>query len=357
MCEVARKTISIVDESLVEIAVTGSLPTGKVSKDVLKRLVFTCLGVPSGRVLKGPHVGEDSAVLDMGDRFLVAKANPITGAESRIGWLAVHINANDVAVRGAEPRWYMSVVLLPEGADESLLETIMREQHEACCELGVCVMGGHTEVTPGLMRPIVSGFMLGEAEKGGIVTSGGAKAGDEIILTRGAGIEGTGILAVDLSDRLAGKVDETTLKRAMNMLRQVSVVPEALAASKVKGVHSIHTPTEGGVLNGLLEASEASKLGFKVYEEGILVAPETQAICGVLGVDPLRLLSSGALLITVDPSKTETVLSTLKNVGVEAQVIGEMMKGSEHIIVGPDGLKISVDSVDQDELYRVLGQS
>ena len=335
---------------------SGSLPTGKVPKDVLKRLVFTCLGVPSGRVLKGPHVGEDSAVLDMGDRVLVAKANPITGAESRIGWLAVHINANDVAVRGAEPRWYMSVVLLPEGAQESLLETIMREQHEACCELGVCVMGGHTEVAPGLTRPIVSGFMLGEAEKSSYITTGGARAGDMIILTKGAGIEGTGILAVDLRDRLAGYVDETTLEKAKDMLRRVSVVPEALAASKIKGVHSIHTPTEGGVLNGLLEVSEASNLGFRVYEKDLLVAPETRAICEALSVDPLRLLSSGALLITVDLSMAEAVLSALEGIGVEARVIGEMTKSSKRLMIGVDGSMASVDCVGQDELYRVLGE-
>jgi hydrogenase expression/formation protein HypE len=336
------------------MTVSSSLPTGKVPKDVLKRLVFTCLGVPSDRVLKGPHIGEDSAVLDMGDSVLVAKANPITGAESRIGWLAVHINANDVAVRGAEPRWYMSVVLLPNGAQESLLETIMREQHEACCELGVSVMGGHTEVAPGLTRPIVSGFMLGEAEKGSYITTGGARAGDSIILTKGAGIEGTGILAVDLRDRLAGKVDETTLERAAGMLRQVSVVMEALAASKIKGVHSIHTPTEGGVLNGLLEVSEASNLGFRVYEKDLFVAPETRAICEALSVDPLRLLSSGALLITVAPLGAEAVLLAMEGVGVEAQVIGKMTKASRRFIVKADGSTLLVDSVDQDELYRVL---
>jgi len=336
--------------------VTGSLPTGKVPKDVLRRLVFTCLGAPSGRVLKGPHIGEDSAVLDMGDRVLVAKANPITGAESRIGWLAVHINANDVAVRGAEPRWYMSVVLLPEGAHESLLETIMREQHEACCELGVSIMGGHTEVAPGLTRPIISGFMLGEADKANYITTGGARTGDRIILSKGAGIEGTGILAVDLRDKLAGKVVETTLEKAAKMLMQVSVVPEALAASKVRGVHSIHTPTEGGVINGLLEVSEASKLSFRIYEKDLLVAQETRTICEALSVDPLRLLSSGALLITVDPLRAEAVLSALESIGVEGRVIGEMTMGLESVMVRVDGSIVLVDVVDQDELYRVLGE-
>lgn len=334
------------------------LPTGKVSKDVLKRLVFTCLGIPTDRVLKGSGVGEDSAVIDMGDRVLVAKANPVTGAESRIGWLAVHINANDVAVRGAEPRWYMSTVLLPEGADEGLLETIMKDQHEACCGLGVSIVGGHTEVAPGLTRPIISGFMLGEASKENLVAASGARTGDAIILTRGAGIEGTGILAVDLRHRLEGSVSLSTLDRAVEMLKQISVVPEALRASKVGGVHIIHTPTEGGVYNGLLEASEASGLGFKVYESRLLLAPETKEICDALDVDPLKLLSSGSLIIVVDPSKARDLVKALAETGVKAKVIGKMtVNPSERLIVGRDGSVKAVDEVEQDELYRVLGDS
>jgi len=336
----------------------GRLPTGKVPKDVLEKLVFTCLGVPSDRVLKGARVGEDSAVIDMGDMVLVAKANPVTGAESRLGTLAVHINANDVAVRGAEPRWYMGTVLLPEGANEKLLRTIMREQHEACCELGVQIVGGHTEVAPGLSRPIVAGFMLGEASKDTFVTSGGARAGDAVVLTREAGIEGAGILATDLKRRLIVSVSKTTLKRASDMLRHVSVVPEALKASRVRGVHGMHTPTEGGVINGLLEVSEASGLGFKVYGSKVPISPETKEICGALGVDPLRLLSSGSLLVLVDPSNVEDLLAALVEIEVPAQVIGEMTEDtSERLVYGEDGSATSVECVEQDELYRVLGES
>jgi hydrogenase expression/formation protein HypE len=334
------------------------LPTGKVSKDVLKRLVLTCLGIPNDRVLIGSGVGEDSAVIDMGDRVLVAKANPITGAETRIGWLAVHINANDVAVKGAEPRWYMSTVLLPEGADERLLETIMNDQHEACCRLGVSIVGGHTEVAPGLSRPIISGFMLGEASKGNLVAPNKTNVGDAIVLTRGAGIEGTGILAVDLRHRLEGLISPGTLDRAAEMLKQISVVSEALKASKVGGVHVIHTPTEGGVYNGLLEVSEASGLGFKVYESKLLLAPETKEICGALDVDPFKLLSSGSLIIVVDPSKARDLINVLAETGVKAKVIGEMTANPlERLIIVRDGSVKVVDEVEQDELYRVLGNN
>lgn len=334
----------------------NKLPTGKVPKELLNKYVFTCLGIPSDRVLKGPLIGEDAAVIDIGDRVLIAKANPITGAEEKIGWLAVHINANDVAARGAEPLWYLSIVLLPEGADEALLETIMLEQHQACSELGICIVGGHTEVAPGLSRPIVSGFMLGEALKSRYVTTSGAQIGDHIVLTKGVGLEGTGILAADLRDRLVGKVSEDILSDAVKLLDLISVVPEARLASGINGVHSMHTPTEGGVLNGLVEISEASGLGFKIYLNQLLIHEETSHICDALKVDPLRLLSSGSLLIVVDPLKSSELVGLLATNNIPSMVIGEITP-ELRIIVREDGSMEDVEDVVQDELFRVLGET
>lgn len=331
----------------------ASLPVGKVPKDVLKRLVFTCLGAPSSRLLKGPQVGEDSAIIDMGETVIIAKANPITGATTRIGWLAVHINANDVAVRGAKPFWYMSQVLLPEGSTEDDLDTIMKDQHEACTSLGVCVVGGHTEVAPGLTRPIIAGFMLGEAPKDRYITTGGAQPGDHIILTKGAGIEGTGILAADMTNRLEKEVDKTTLHNARLLLDQISVVPEAVIASATPGVHSIHTPTEGGVLNGLHEVAEASGQGFRVYRDKLLILEETRLICMVLGVDPLKLLSSGSLLVTVHPDASPGLVTRLNAEGVQARVIGEVTAGGR-VVVESDGSESVAEDVLQDELFRIL---
>ena len=330
------------------------LPTGKIPKELLEKYVFSCLGTPDKRVLQGPLIGEDAAVIDLGERVLIAKANPITGAEEKIGWLAVHINANDVAARGAKPLWYMSIVLLPEDADESLLETVMLEQHQACCELGISIVGGHTEVAPDLKRPIVSGFMLGEAAKNQYVTTGGAKVGDHIVLTKGVGIEGTGILAADLKHRLK-ELPPETLDAAIKLLDMISVVPEAEIASNL-GVSSMHTPTEGGVLNGLLEVSEASGNGFKIYEKKLLVHPETKAICDALGIDPLKLLSSGSLLIVVSPEKSSALVSELVDSGVPAQIIGEIT-GGKGVVVHLDGSEELVSDVVQDELFRVLDET
>ncbi len=328
------------------------LAAGKIPKDVLSRLVFTCLGVPSDRVIKGPKIGEDAALLDMGDRILIAKSNPITGAEGKIGWLAVHINANDVAARGGKPLWYLSTILLPVGAPESMLETIMKDQHDACCELGVSIVGGHTEVAPGLQRPIVSGFMLGEVDKKSKITTDGAQIGDKIVLTKGVGIEGTGILASDLKARLQG-VEDHVLESAVKMLDMISVVPEAIEASRIGGVHSMHTPTEGGVLNGLLEVSEASGLGFKVFESKLPIHEATKTICNELSIDPMKLLSSGSLLICVEPDRTDDLVENLQSKGIESNVIGEIID-LNRIIVDPSGVEREAGRVEQDELFRIL---
>lgn len=327
--------------------------SGKVPTDVLKLCVLPYLGVPSNRILKGPGIGEDAPIIDMGDRILVVKGNPITGAETNLGGEIVHINANDIAARGAKPLWFINIILLPEGTPLSKLKRISLDVDEACRQLGVSVIGGHTECTPGLVKPIAVGFMIGEARKGHYFTGEASKPGDKIVLTKGAGIEGTGILASDFANRLKGKVNVRILKNAKGFAARISVVAEALAVVDVKGVHSMHTPTEGGVLNGLVEMAEAAGYGFNVREELIPVEPETRAICDVLGVDPLRLIASGALLITVEAAHTQKVLTAIQDIGVKAVEIGEITsKGM--ILAKRDGKTSKVKLVKQDELYRLL---
>jgi hydrogenase maturation factor len=333
------------------------LRTGKVPADVLKRCVLNRLGVPSDRVIRGAAIGEDASIIDMGAKVLVAKANPITGAEGNIGRLTVHVNANDVAARGAKPLWFMSTILLPEGCTEAKLEDIMEEINRACTELGVQLIGGHTECVAGLERPIVSGFMMGEAPKNRYVTTGGAKPGDRIVLTKTAGLEGTSILASDLEEKLKRKIDQKTLQRARRMIDAISVVPEALKAVETGGVHSMHTPTEGGILNGLYEMGVAARVGLSVEENLIPVAPETSIISETLGVDPLKLLSSGSLLMAVGESSVGKVLDALEGIGVQASIIGEVKERSEgRVLTRSDGTEKTIDPVRQDELFRVLGE-
>ena len=333
----------------------GRLPTGKLPQDVLKRVVFERLGIHSERVLQGPGVGEDAAVIDMGDRVIVVATDPITGAVGNVGWLAVHVNANDVASTGARPLWFLCVTLLPEGNDETLLEGIMEQIHAACMEIGVALVGGHTETTPGLDRPILIGLMMGEASKEDYVTTGGASPGDVIVLTKGAGIEGTAVLAEDLARVLEDKIEASVIHAAKQMIERISVVPEAMKAVELGGVHSLHDPTEGGLLNGVWEMAEAAGVGVEIYESKIPIAPETMAICGALNVDPLKLMGSGALLIVLERMKVEKLLSLLSEIDVEASVIGEIKNTEEgRVLVKADGSRMELEAVDQDEVYRVL---
>ena len=332
-------------------------PTGKVPPDSLRRIVFSRLSAPCGRLLQGPGVGEDAAVLDMGDRVLVVASDPITGAVGSVGWLVVHVNANDVASCGARPLWFLCVTLLPEGAGDAALEEIMEQMHAACREVGVSLIGGHTETTPGLDRPILVGFMMGEAPKGRYVTTGGALPGDVLIMTKGAGIEGTAILARDLAAVLRGRVGEEVLSGAESMLGLISVVPEAMKAVEVGGVHSLHDPTEGGVLNGVWEMAEAAGVGVTIREEAVPVADETRLICDALGIDPLKLLGSGALLIAAEPEKADEIVSALRGIDVEASIIGEIKPLQEgRVLVRRDGGRAAIEAVDQDHLYRVLDE-
>jgi hydrogenase maturation factor len=225
----------------------------------------------------------------------------------------------------------------------------------ACIEVGVSLVGGHTETTPGLDRPILIGFMMGEAEKDSYVTTGGARPGDAIILTKGAGIEGTAVLAEDFERYLRGRVDEDILQSAQKMINRISVVPEAMKAVEIGGVHSLHDPTEGGLLNGIWEMAEAAGVGVEIWEESVPVAEETRIVCEALEVDPLKLMGSGALMIAVEPERAGDMVETLQEMGVEASVIGEVRpSGDGRVLVLKDGGRLDIDAVDQDEVYRIL---
>ena len=331
------------------------LPAGKVPPEVLEEIVFKRLGVESGDVLLGPSKGEDGAVVRVGGEVLVSSMDPITGAVERLGWLAVNINANDVATFGVKPRFFSSCILLPSGAESGVLREICDQIDSAAKKLGVAVIGGHSEVTPGLKHPIVVGYAFGVAEEGRYVTSGGAEAGDVIILTKGAGIEGTAILASERRERLSRELGEEVVKAAESFYERISVVEDALTAFKAGGVTAMHDPTEGGVAGGIHEIADASGLGFEVFEEKIPVAPETSMICSYFNVDPLQLIGSGALLISVKPEYAGKVLEALESRGIRASKIGRFLPDPEkRILVRGDGRVAELVRPVSDHLWKAL---
>ena len=227
------------------------LPPGKIAIDVMKETIFKNLGAKRNEIVVGPSVGIDGAVIDIGDKSLVVSIDPVTGSLEQIGWLSVNINANDVATFGVEPAFFLSSILLPEGASEKTVKTISSQINKAAIELGIAIVGGHCEVTSGLSQPIVLGCTIGITEKNKYVTAAGARPLDKLVLTKSAGIEGTAILASDREDQLEKALESNMLCQAKELYKRTSIVEDALTAFETGGVHAMHDPTEGGVLGGI----------------------------------------------------------------------------------------------------------
>lgn len=336
------------------------LPVGKLPLESLARLL-DLMPRDDPRLVVGPAVGEDAAVIDLGDRALVVTTDPVTFATNRIGWYAVHINANDVAVMGAQPRWFSATLLLPEGrATDELVHQIMSDILATCDALGVVVCGGHTEVTAGLTRPIVVGQMIGEAPAGRIVRKTALRPGDQIVLARGIAIEGTAILAREHRDRLAGRIAPEILARAAGFLDDpgLSVVAAALAALDVAEVHALHDPTEGGLASGLAELAMAGGLGLLAYRDRVPIYPETQALCAALDLDPVRLIASGALLIGIPAAHVDAVVRALGARGIPAQVIAEARPADEgRWWMHEDGRREPLEPAERDEIARAVDET
>jgi hydrogenase maturation factor len=334
------------------------LPVGKLPHAQLRSLLAQLPG-RDPRLLIGPQIGEDAAVIDAGDRYLIVTTDPITFATDHIGRYAVHVNGNDVAVLGARPLWFFVVMLLPESlTTPELADAIMADVRTTCEELGVALGGGHTEITQGLDRPILVGQMIGEVAPTRLVRKTRIAIGDQILLTSGVAIEGTAILAREKAEWLRGRVDPGLLVRAARFLIDpgISVVRAALAAADVgEVVHAMHDPTEGGLATGLFELVAPAGLGLRVNREHIPVFPETAAICQVLGLDPLKLIASGALLIAVAPAGADSVQTAIRATGVPVAAIGEVRPVSEGMTISTRTAVEPLTPPARDEIARAFG--
>ena len=333
------------------------LPAGKVPVEVLQDIVFKHLGIKRKEVVLGPRVGVDGAVIEAGNKALIASMDPITGALDRIGWLAVNVNANDIATFGVCPTLFSSCILLPENATQDIIETICKQMDKAAKNLEIAIIGGHCETTPGITHPIVVGSAIGITEKNHYVTSGGARPEDSLILTKGAGIEGTAILATDRQKLLRSQFNATFLQKASNFFNNISIVEDAVCAFETGGVTAMHDPTEGGVAGGIHEMADASNVGVEVVEAKIPIPKETIEICRFFKIDPLQLISSGALLIAAKQNHAKEIVVTLEQNGIEAAIVGEFVKEPEkRVLVGKNGRKKSLVRPLSDHLWRALGR-
>ena len=295
----------------------GKLPIGLLKACIAQR------GISDPRVLIGPRFGEDCAVIDIGEQYLITKTDPITFTAEEIGWYAVHVNANDVATMGARPLWFQTCLLFPPGTTETTIRQVFLQIDATCQELGIAVTGGHTEVTNAVTRPVVVGDMLGLVAKERLITSGGARPGDLIIMTKTAGIEGTSILAAEKATELRFHLNPALLQEAQRLRHTpgISIVKEALLAAD-HGVTAMHDPTEGGIAMGLYELATASGVGLSLDLDAIPLLPVTQQICRIFNLNPFGLTSSGTLLLTIPPARWPQLQATFDAQHIAAQVIG-----------------------------------
>ncbi len=329
---------------------------GKLPIKLLDELLGD-IGGKDPRVIVGPKVGEDAAVIDFGDKYLIAKSDPITFTTYKIGWYMVNVNANDIATMGGTPRWLLASIFLPENkTDSKLVKDIFHDIGKAAEELGIALCGGHTEITHGLDRPMVSGHMLGEVDKAKLVTNSNARAGDEILLTKGIAIEGMALLAREREKELSEKYGDLFVKKVQNYLYDpgISVVREALIANQAANIHAMHDPTEGGLATGLFELARVSDTGVVVYADKINCLEEAGVLCSEYKLDPMGVIASGALLIAIDPDDRETVLSKLAQDGIECSVIGSLTEKEKGLKIIKNGKVRDLPFFEVDEITKVI---
>lgn len=329
------------------------LTLGKLPIDFLK----TCIalsGAPDSRVHIGPRFGEDCAVIDLGEQYLITKTDPVTFTADEVGWYAVHVNANDVATMGARPVWFQACLLFPQGATEDAVRQVFLQIDTTCKELGIAVTGGHTEITKAVTRPVVIGDMHGVIAKDRLVTSSGARPGDLVVMTKTVGIEGTSILAAEKAIELQPHLDESLRQEALRLRHTpgISVVKEALLAAEY-GTTAMHDPTEGGIAMGLYELASASEVGITLNLDAIPILPVTQQVCRYFNLNPLGLISSGTLLLTIPQDRWPDLRVAFQTNGIAAQVIGSIHQG-HGINASSGGKPVSFTYSETDELAKVL---
>ena len=330
------------------------LPVGKLDTDLLKETVFSHILHLRPEVMVRPGVGEDCATIDFGKYECVMSTDPITAAISEIGRLAIHITCNDIASNGVEPLGIMLAMMLPIGTTVGEIETIMMQAQEVASSLGVEIIGGHTEITPAVNRPVIVSTAIGRTMAGGSQKAENMRPGDIILMTKQAGLEGTGIIASDFADQLSEVLTAEEIAEAKGYMNLVSVVKEGVAAGNM-GTAGMHDITEGGVLGAVWELSEISGVGVELEEDKIPVSEVTRKICDHFGINYLRLISSGCMMIIVHPDREEAVMEAIRNVGVDVTRIGRVMEqGAPRVLIGKDGVVREIDPPESDELYKVV---
>ncbi|MCI8495250.1 MAG: hydrogenase maturation factor [Lachnospiraceae bacterium] len=327
------------------------MKVGKIPESVLKRSVFQQIHTRREEVFLGAGVGEDCAAVKLlEDEMFVISTDPVTGTATDIGHLAIHITLNDLASAGAEPVGVMLTILLPEQAQETDLKQMMGQIEKACAQANVQIMGGHTEVTRAVNQPIVNVCGVGKVKIGRLVSTAGAKPGDDILATKWIGLEGTSILAKEKEQELLGRYPKELVKVAQEFAQYLSVLPEAAVAME-SGVSAMHDVTEGGIFGALWELAESSGVGLEIDLKKIPVKQETIEVCEFFNINPYELISSGCMLMASPDGNT--LVRKLNKAGIHAAVIGKATTGNDRILRNEEEQRF-LEPPKTDELYKIV---
>lgn len=326
---------------------------GKLSESALQKVVFEQLHTRRDEVLVGPGTGEDCAALKLQEgEVFVTSTDPITGTVKEIGRLAVHVTANDLASAGAETIGLMVTALLPPMIKEAQIKKMMQQINAECEKLNIMVLGGHTEITAAVTQPVLSVTGIGKVKEDELILSGGAKPGQDIVVTKYLGMEGTGIIANEKGDELKEWFSDTFIDDAKAFLDDISVVPEGLIARKYASC--MHDITESGVYGALWEISKASGVGVEVCIEDIPLRQHTIEFCERYDLNPYQLISSGSMLITTDHGRT--LVNELEQAGIKATIIGHTTDSRDKVIYR-QGKAANLEAPRQDELYKIYSEN
>lgn len=333
------------------------LKVGKLDSNLLKNAVIDKIKYKRPEVLARAGIGEDCAVIDFGEYECVLSTDPITAAVSEIGRLAIHISCNDIASNGVEPVGILLTVMLPEGSTDDDVRTIMEQAADAADACNVEIIGGHTEVTTAVNKPVIVSTAIGKGLRGVSASAENIRIGDSIIMTKTAGLEGTGIIAGDFESELKGVLSSDEIEGAKALLDNVSVVRDGTVAGSV-GTHGMHDVTEGGILGAIWEICQIAGVGAEIHEDAVPVNPVTRKICDHFGINYMRLISSGSMIIMARPEKKNEIIKKLGAVGVAAAEIGRITAPEDGLVLvkgsGKDEKRMPIDPPGPDELYKVV---
>lgn len=303
------------------------MKVGKISESVLKRSVLKTI---KGR--KGVHI--DSAFIEIPEgHVLVTSTDPITCATEDIAEYAVHAAINDIVVTGANPIGILVTILMPCYFMESDLKQMMMQFKQICEELDICILGGHTETTTAVIRPIVSITAVGSILKNKFLDANNIKVGQDIVMSKGIGIEGTAILAKDRREVLKERFSSVFLRQCEQFIKYISIIDECKVATQC-GVTAMHDVSEGGIYGALWELASGLNLGLEVDLKSILIRQETIELCEMFDINPYTMLSGGTVLMIVDDG--EKLVNDLNEHEIQATVIGKITTGNDRVVINGD---------------------